>query len=68
MRLASSFEKEVFKAQNRLRTNPRSYIKQVRNELSYFDGKSLNIPGYKSEIITSEGDSPWYEAIGELKA
>ena len=39
MLLANKFERDIFDAQNRLRTNPKSFTSQVKGNMSNFEGK-----------------------------
>jgi len=65
MILANKFEKEIFHAQNRLRTNPRSFTQQVKSNMNNFKGNLQKRPG-RASLMTTEGPSAWQEAIGAL--
>ena len=66
MLLADKFEQEIFNAQNRLRTNPQSFINYVQTEVGRFQGNLLGRPG-RSSLMTNEGPSAWREAISALQ-
>jgi len=60
-------ERDAFEEQNRIRTNPRSIIKKIENEINLFDstGRIIERPGIR--LMTSEGIGAWYEAKDALK-
>ena len=61
-----SFEREIIKEINELRTNPKGYTKKIKKYISYFDGKLLNLPGSEASIETQEGPDAYTEAINFL--
>ncbi len=58
-----SFEEELVKELNHLRTNPKDYAKKLNKFVSYFKGKVLRIPGEKAGIRTEEGAEAFRETI-----
>jgi len=60
-------ERDAFEEQNRIRTDPRSIIKKVENEINLFDstGRIIERPGVN--LRTNEGIGAWYEAIDALR-
>ena len=56
----------VYIVQNKLRTEPASFIPYLEEMLTYFDGKILKVPG-KIQITTAEGAPAVEEAIEYLK-
>jgi len=63
----SPLETGIFEQLNRLRTNPASYIPVLRQELRYYHGNVVEIPG-RPDLITSEGVRPVDEAIRFLES
>ncbi len=61
-----SFEEDLVKEINELRTNPKGYAKKVQKYISYFDGNLLNLPGSEASIETQEGPQAYTEAINYL--
>lgn len=59
MQLAGQIERDAFSAQNRMRTDPRSFIEIVSEQILQFDpnGKILN-----NMLMTNEGIGAWAEA------
>ena len=62
-----SFEEELVKEINSLRTNPKQYVKKIKKYMSYFDGKLLKLPGSEASIETQEGTAAYQEAIDFLQ-
>ena len=58
-----SFEEEVVKELNILRTDPKGYATKLNKFVSYFKGKRLRIPGEKAGIRTEEGAEAFRETI-----
>ena len=61
-----SFEEDLVKEINELRTNPKAYTKKIQKYISYFDGNLLNLPGSEASIETQEGPQAYTEAIKHL--
>ena len=61
-----SFEEELVREINSLRTNPKQYVKKIKKYMSYFDGKLLKLPGSEASIETQEGTSAYQETIDFL--
>ena len=61
-----SFEKQLVKEINELRTNPKGYTKKIKKYISYFEGNLLNLPGSEASIETQEGPDAYTEAINYL--
>ena len=61
-----SFEQELVKEINSLRTNPKEYAKKVQKYISYFNGKLLDLPGSEASIETQEGAEAYTEAANFL--
>lgn len=60
--------KEVFEAHNRLRENPKGFVKVLENIMKHFekDGKLLKLPG-STPVMHHEGKVAYQEAIKFLK-
>ena len=63
MKVASQLDKEVFLSQNKLRTDPKSYLPWLKDRLSKFNGKMIVRGQSKSNLMTHEGPSAVEEAI-----
>lgn len=61
------FAKDVFKLQNKVRTNPKSFIGHLEKCLGRFKGLVLYSEDNKSFIETKEGPSAYVEAIEFLR-
>ena len=61
-----SFEQNLVKEINAVRTNPKEYAKIVKKYISYFNGKLLDLPGSDGSIETQEGPAAYTEAIDFL--
>ena len=61
-----SFEEQLVKELNELRTNPKGYAAKLNKYVSYFKGKVLRIPGQKAGIRTEEGADAFKETIDFL--
>ena len=61
-----SFQKELLKEINEVRTNPKKYAKKVEKYISYFKGKTLMIPGKNAGMKTEEGAEAYKEAVDYL--
>jgi hypothetical protein len=59
MKVASALDKEVFEAQNKLRTNPKSFIPALQKQMTYFKGNTIWTPGVAVGLSTNEGPSAW---------
>jgi len=59
-------DQEVLRAHNRLRKNPRHFIRMVEEDLKYFEGIELRKPG-QTILLTKEGKPAWEEALRELQ-
>ena len=59
MNVASALDKEVFEAQNKLRTNPKSMIPYLQKQMTYFKGNTIWTPGVAIGESTNEGPSAW---------
>jgi len=59
--IATPLELEIFATQNRLRTNPRSFLPYLQSQLNSFQGNVRVEHGER--INTNEGPSAWREAI-----
>ena len=59
----SELDRQIFAETNRLRTNPRSFIPDLQERLSYYDGDVLKMPGADANIRTHEGPAAVREAI-----
>ena len=65
MSLAQKYIKEIFEAQNTLRTNPTGYVPYLEQMAQSFEGNRLYMPG-GSTVMTHEGANAVYEAIDFL--
>ena len=66
MQLPSVIDNDVFKWQNQLRTNPKSFIPILTEEMNQIDaGGVIRAPG-KIGMRTKEGKKAWQEAINFL--
>jgi hypothetical protein len=61
-----SFEEDLVKEINVLRTNPKGYIQKMKKYISYFDGNLLKLPGSEASIETQEGVAAYNDAINFL--
>ena len=61
-----SFQEQLVKEINELRTKPKEYAKKVEKYIGYFKGKSLQIPGTHVGIKTEEGAEAYKEAVDFL--
>ena len=61
------FAKDIFKLQNKVRTNPKSFIGHLEKCLGRFKGRVLYSEDNKSFIETKEGPSAYVEAIEFLR-
>jgi uncharacterized protein YkwD len=59
-------EKEVIFELNKVRANPQEYVRYVKEERSYYDGRMIKKPG-EVAIMTNEGVSAVDECIVALK-
>jgi hypothetical protein len=62
MKLQSDLEKEIFETQNRLRTNPLSFIPYLTKRQLDFDGKRIKLDN-GTTLCTNEGADAVKEAI-----
>lgn len=60
--------KEVFDAHNKVRSDPKSFVKILEDIMQYFekDGKLLKVPGV-TPVMHHEGLSAYKEAVKFLK-
>ena len=61
------FAKDIFTLQNKVRTNPKSFINHLEKCLGRFQGNLLYSPDKKSFIETKEGAFAYVEAIEFLR-
>ena len=61
-----SFDQQIVEEINALRTDPKKYSEKVNKYISYFEGKTLKIPGRKAGISTQEGPNAYQEAVNYL--
>ena len=66
-RMASEKEWEIFTLQNKLRTQPTSFIPYIKNQLNLFVGRVMYTPDGR-RVITEEGAPAWQEALDTLNA
>ena len=57
------FSYEVIQELNTLRTNPKIYANYLQEEIKYFTGNLLKLPGENSNLRTQEGPAAYEEAI-----
>jgi uncharacterized protein YkwD len=62
----TSVEKDVVFELNKVRTNPRQYIRYIKEERAYYRGNMIKRPG-EIAIVTNEGVSAVNECISALK-
>ena len=60
------FSYEVIQELNTLRTNPKIYANYLQEEIKYFTGNLLKLPGENSNLRTQEGPAAYEEAINFL--
>ena len=60
------FSYEVIQELNTLRTNPKIYANYLEEEMKYFQGNLLKLPGENSSLRTQEGPAAYQEAINFL--
>ena len=60
---ATKLEWEIYQEQNRLRTNPKSFIPYLRGRLGNFSGKALFLESTDETLLTTEGAPAVREAI-----
>ena len=60
------FSYEVIQELNTLRTNPKIYANYLKEEIQYFTGNLLKLPGENSNLRTQEGPAAYEEAINFL--
>lgn len=61
-----SFQEQLVKEINELRTNPKEYAKKLEKYAGYFKGKALHIPGTNVGVRTEEGAEAYKEAADFL--
>jgi hypothetical protein len=61
-----SFDKKIVTEINELREDPKKYSEKIAKYITYFEGKTLKIPGRKSGITTHEGARAYEEAVNYL--
>ncbi|MEI9926740.1 MAG: CAP domain-containing protein [Sphingomonas sp.] len=62
-----SLESQVLERINYVRAHPHEYAERLRDDLGYFDGRILHLPGDPNGVITREGPGAVDEAIGFLE-
>ncbi|CDW71758.1 UNKNOWN [Stylonychia lemnae] len=62
------FAKQILEEINKLRKDPKIYIKILQEHLNYFDGNALYVPDSKmGGVMLDEGPKAYLEAISYLK-
>ena len=61
-----SFEEDLVREINILRSNPKGYIQKMKKYISYFEGNLLKLPGSEASIETQEGVAAYNDAISYL--
>jgi uncharacterized protein YkwD len=64
----SDLEQKIIEETNKLRSNPAAYAEQLAALKAYYDGNTIQLPGWVNPVMMTEGKSALEEAIADLQA